>query len=164
GCSNAFNSEYWDSIVATNAWTPLGPNPHNDPLPQTLTHDGSRNLVPGHSYCVRVRAFTDMGYDQNHILQDVVGDWSYIDNGNDPLGNDKVAFTFSGYPDDTSCSSGDPTGCFADHVNASDYSGSPMFGETTDHTPVFTWSATPKAQGYFVVVARDPSFSNIIDY
>ena len=38
-------------------------------------------LVPGTFYCVRVRAFTDKAFDQNHVLHDVVGDWSYLDLG-----------------------------------------------------------------------------------
>src|SRR5262249_14492724 len=76
-CTATVTSEYWDSIVATNAWTPLGPHPDDDPWPnhgRNMSHDGSRGLVAGHDYCVRVRAFTDQGYDQNHILKNVVGD------------------------------------------------------------------------------------------
>jgi hypothetical protein len=168
GCTTAVNAEYWDSIVATNAWTPLGPNPVDEPWPnhgRNLAHDGSRNLVAGHDYCVRVRAFTDQGYDQNHLLKNVVGDWSYIDNGNDQTGNEKVAFGFLGYPDDPQCTDIQPfPTCSADHVTANDYSGAPMFGETTDHTPVFTWSPTAKAQGYFVLVSRDPNFTTVVDY
>ncbi len=163
------NSEYWDDIVATNAWTPLGPHPDDEPWPnhgRNLAHDGSRNLVPGHDYCVRVRAFTDQGYDQNHILKNVVGDWTYLDNGNDPNGIDAVAFGFSGYPDDVSCTDNNPTPqtCSAVDATAADYTGAPLFGETTDHTPVFTWQPTPRAQGYFVLVSRDPNFTTVVDY
>jgi hypothetical protein len=160
-------SSTWDSMVATNAWTPLGPNPSGNPWPSShaLAHDGSRVLTPGSDYCVRVRAYTDQGYDQNHILKPVFGDWTYLDNHNDLSGNERVAFGFAGYPDDTTCTDNNPTPnlCSADHVTANDY-GAPAFGETTDHTPVFTWSPTPHAQGYYVIVARDPSFTTVVDY
>ena len=85
--------------------------PDDEPWPnhgRTLAHDGAQHLVPGHLYCVRVRAYTDKGYDQNHILHDVVGDWAYLDNGMDPNGEDAVSFEFSGYPDDTSCTDVQP--------------------------------------------------------
>jgi hypothetical protein len=37
-------------------------------------------------------------------------------------------------------------------------------GSTVGRMPVFTWSAVPGAQSYFVVVARDPQFTTVVDY
>ena len=35
---------------------------------------------------------------------------------------------------------------------------------TPDHTPYFTWNPTPQAEGYFVLVSRDPNFTTVTDY
>ncbi len=167
GCTASVIQEYWGVTVATNAWTPLGPNPDDEPWPnhgRPLAQDSSKNLQPGHSYCVRVRAFTDQGYDQNHILHDVVGDWAYLDNGMDPNGQDAVSFEFSGYPDDTSCTDIQPAyTCAAVYPQDGDYL-LPQSGSTPSSTPYFTWNPTPKAQGYFVLVSRDPNFTTVVDY
>jgi hypothetical protein len=167
GCSAASSQQFWDVTVATNAWTPLGPNPADEPWPnhgRALAHDSSRNLVPGNSYCVRVRAFTDKGYDQNHTLHDVVGDWAYLDNHGDPSAQEAVSFQFLGYPDDTTCTDVQPAfTCAAAYPQDSDYLG-PQSGSTTNQTPYFTWNPTPQAQGYFVLVSRDPNFTTVADY
>ncbi len=165
-CSASVTSQYWNNIVATNAWTPLGPNPDDEPWPnhgRALGHDGSKNLVAGNRYCVRVRALTDKGYDQNGILHDVTGDWTYIDDGFSP-GADKSAFQFVGHPDDTSCTgSQPPLTCSAEYPVAADYI-APSHGSTTDQTPYFTWHPTVRAQGYFVLVSRDSNFTTVVDY
>jgi hypothetical protein len=168
GCSAADTSQYWPVTVGTNAWTPLGPSPSGgEPWPnhgRSLSHDGSRRLIVGNSYCVRVRAYTDKGYDQNHILRDVVGDWTYLDNGGDPSGNNAVSFEFMGYPDDTSCTDVQaPPTCSAAYPQDGDYL-LPQSGSSPSQTPYFTWNPTPRAQGYFVLVSRDPNFTTVSDY
>ena len=40
----------------------------------------------------------------------------------------------------------------------------PQTGTTTGMTPYFTWKPIAGKQSYYVLVARDPSFSNIVDY
>ena len=40
----------------------------------------------------------------------------------------------------------------------------PQSGSTPDRTPYFTWNPTPRAQGYFVLVSRDPNFTTVVDY
>ena len=45
GCTAAVGNEYWDDTVATNAWTPLGPNPADEPWPnhgRPLAQDGAQ--------------------------------------------------------------------------------------------------------------------------
>lgn len=159
----------WVSKVATNAWTPLGQDPTGEPWPnhgKPLANDAGKVLVEDSYYCVRVRAFTDKGYDQNHVLKDVVGDWTYLDNGTDAITDDPVAFQFIGYPDDTSCTDVEGPGgssCVPAYPQEDDYL-RPQSGESVDHTPYFTWNATPQAQGYFVLVSRDPNFTTVTDY
>ncbi len=34
----------------------------------------------------------------------------------------------------------------------------------TARTPLFTWRPLAWRQSYFVIVAKDPSFSNVVDY
>ncbi|MDX6378598.1 MAG: large repetitive protein, partial [Gaiellaceae bacterium] len=125
GCSTANAQKWWDVTVGTNAWTPLGPNPLDEPWPnhgRALSHDGAKHMDAGDAYCVRVRAYSDRGYDQNHILHDVVGDWAYLDTGLDPSGNNAVSFQFLGYPDDTSCTDVQPQyTCSAAYPQNGDY-------------------------------------------
>ncbi len=167
GCSASDLSQWWNVTVGTNAWTPLGPNPDDEPWQnhgRSLAHDGSKSLEVGNAYCVRVRAYTDKGYDQHRILHDVVGDWTYLDNGLDPNANDAVSFQFVGYPDDTACTDVQPDyTCSAAYPQDGDYL-LPQYGSSVSQTPYFTWNPTPRAQGYFVLVSRDPNFTTVVDY
>jgi large repetitive protein len=164
GCTSSDTGQYWNNIVATNAWTPLGPNPSENPWPnhgRALGTDGSKHLVDGNRYCVRVRALTDKGFDANGILHNVTGDWTYLDDG---WSVDKTSFQFIGYPDDTACTDVNPPyTCSVTAPVAGTYI-APTHGSTTDQTPYFTWHPTPNAQGYFVLVSRDPNFTTVIDY
>jgi hypothetical protein len=136
--------DHWRVTTATTAWTPLGyrlgaPAPYPDK--QRPSVDSSR-LVAGKSYCVRVRAKSD----RDSTGADVYGDFAYVN------GTEQVAFTFSGYP----CISG----CTRGYLNAGDYL-TPQGGKTT--TPYFTWGGS-HGGSWFVIVARDPEFHNIVDY
>ena len=46
---------------------------------------------------------------------------------------------------------------------ASDYV-LPATGQVTPRAPVFTWKTLPGALSYWVIVAKDPSFTTIVDY
>ena len=94
------------------------------------------------SYCVRVRAKSDT--DSNRA--EVYGDFTYLN------GPDQVAFTFAGYP----CTAG----CTRAYLSGSDYRGS-QTGKTA--MPYFTWNGV-NAGSWFVLVAKDPEFHNIVDY
>lgn len=137
--------EHWRVNTATTAWTPLGyrltaPAPYPDKF--SIRTDRVR-LTAGRSYCVRVRAKSDT--DSNRA--DVYGDFTYLN------GPDQVAFTFAGYP----C----PTTCTRAYIGAGDYL-TPQGGRTT--TPYFTWGGSVNAGSWFVIVAKDPEFHNIVDY
>ena len=142
---------HWRSTTAVTAWTPLGTNltaskPYDSP--HSVATDFAP-LSPGAKYCVRIRARSDRAGND-----DVFGDYTYLDpNG---LG---WAFQWTGYPAGGACS---PT-CEAGYLGADDY-GLPTTGTTTGMTPYFTWKPVAGASSYFVLVAKDPAFTNVVDY
>ena len=146
---------HWRKDTAVPAWTPLGDHwnnvkPYSDPL--SVANDGSIQLAPG-PYCVRVRARTDR--DTNN--DDVYGDYTYLDDG---TGNG-TAFDWTGYPTAVSsgCNGGYP--CTGDYLT-------PVTGTLSRKTPYFTWNQMANGpsymQSYFVLVAKDPNFTTIVDY
>ncbi len=101
--------------------------------------------IAGTFYCVRVRAFTDKAFDQNHVLHDVVGDWSSLDLGADTPTSSAVSFQFTGYPDDVSCTDIQPyPSCTTEYPQTGDYLG-PQEGSTVDQTPVLHLEPDPRA-------------------
>ena len=132
----------WQIDTAISAWTPLAPSHQHEPYPArnvNATDDSGRTLLVGQSYCVRVRARTDK--DSNR--QDVFGDYTYLAN----------AFRFAGY----AAGSGSPNSTSADYMG-------PVRGVLQPQTPLFTWRAIPGAASYWVIVAKDPSFTTVVDY
>jgi hypothetical protein len=81
------------------------------------------------------------------------GDHTYIGNG-----NDEPSFTFTGFQAGAACS-----GCFAGYLGTDDYS-LPLRGETSGANPLFTWKPIAGKLAYWVIVAKDPSFTTIVDY
>lgn len=141
---SAPSSEHWRVSTATTAWTPLGnglraPAPYPDNL-RPVTD--SPKLFANKSYCVRVRAKSDT--DSNRA--EVYGDFASVN------GPEQVAFTFAGYP----CTSG----CSRGYIGSGDYLG-PQTGRTS--MPYFTWGGH-NAGSWFVLVAKDPEFHNLVDY
>ncbi len=149
-CDWSSSSHHWRVNTAVNAWTPLGDGwngvkPYSDP--QSVANEFTL-LSPG-KYCVRVRARSDRSG-----LDEVYGDYTYLDpNG---LG---WAFEWSSYPAGGACS----PSCTPNYLGANDYL-LPQTGTTTGMTPYFTWKPIAGKQSYYVLVAKDPSFSNIVDY
>lgn len=144
----------WDVLTAATSWTPLGadwntpkpfPNAHN------VAQDGATALTVGGQYCVRVTA--QRNNDTNgHV---VYGDPSYIG----PSGGTDASFTFTKYPDGGSCS----PSCATGYLGANDYL-LPQTGSSNARMPLFTWNPIAGKQSYFVIVATDPSFQNVVDY
>ena len=135
----------------TTAWTPLGwGRSAGDPFPSglTISTDGTTDLVPGAEYCVRVQAIdrrSDGKPDDGRY-----GDWSYLPANGEP------AFKWNGPPASAACTAP----C---RLSGTDY-GAPLTGSTVGYMPLFTWSPIPGAESYYVLVARDPNFTNVIDY
>jgi hypothetical protein len=142
----------WRVTTSNPYWTPLGSGwnqvqPY--PVPQLQTAYDFTVLALGEEYCARVRARGE----RDNALQEVFGDFTNLDNGGG------FAFEWTGYPTGDACS---PT-CNGGYLGADDYL-VPARGTTTTRTPLLTWEPLAGAQSYFVLVAKDPSFSNVVDY
>jgi hypothetical protein len=141
----------WSVTTATTAWTPLGsawnnvkPYPDARPVANEITA-----LQAGWKYCARVRARSD----RDTSNADVYGDYTYLDDGTG------VAFTWTGYPTGAACS----PSCNAGYIGSGDYVVT-QTGTVTTRSPLFTWKPLTGKQSYFVLVAKDSNFSNIVDY
>jgi hypothetical protein len=135
--------QHWHVVTPLTAWTPLGHN-HTGQLPYpnsgvSVESDGPA-LVAGNHYCVRIRAVGET----DSTGQRVYGDYTYLDD----------AFSYAPDPP-ASGSVAQPT--------AADYF-SPVGGVVTGQTPFFTWRPIAGANSYWVIVARDPSFTTLVDY
>jgi hypothetical protein len=151
GCNWTSNSfDTWKQIkTATTAWTPLGGG-WNSQIPGGVSypaaaHDGIRSMVNGQSYCARVLARSD----RDAQGQEVVSDWTQLGDPGTP------AFTYS-----SPTPSAPPSGTLT--TPAANYR-LPLNGSTMQRIPLFTWSRVDGAASYFVVVAKDPQFTDIVD-
>jgi hypothetical protein len=143
----------WHIETAATSWTPLGSDFHgNNPFPNTghpgVSTDNS-TLTPGQEYCVKVRARRNV----DGVNNIVYGAYQQIGGiGNNP------AFTFSDYPTGNPCSA--PCNA-AINIGADDYE-LPLATGTTS-LPLFSWKPISGDTGYFVIVATDDTFQNVID-
>ena len=133
-------------VTAATAWTPLGRgqgNPSGIAYP-TLSTD-TVQLERGQDYCVRVAARSDRD-SQNG---EVVSDWTQLG------GFGANGFHFA------AANVGTPANPFS--TPASSYLAPRAQQGTLSELPLFTWKAVSGAQSYFVVVAKDPAFTEVID-
>jgi len=100
-------------------------------------------------YCARVRARSDRAG-----LDDVYGDYTYLDPASTGW-----AFEYTGPPTGGLCS----PSCTPNYLGSGDYV-TTVTGTTTGRVPYFTWKPLAGKASYFVLVAKDPSFSNLVDY
>jgi hypothetical protein len=153
GCQWTANTEHWRNIkTATAAWTPLGSGwngikPFESPLNVSTDIPA---LVAGHDYCVRVTAL-----DRPASLIDpyVRGVETYLPAPGIP------AFTYLGPPAGAPCT--EP--CDDDALGSGDYL-TPITGTTQAAMPYFRWEPIAGFQSYFVLVSKDPNFTNLVDY
>jgi hypothetical protein len=137
-------------------WTPLSGAAGNPIVWQGSLASDVPALLPD-TYCFRVRARSDRAAGN----QEVWGDYTYLQNGNvDSTAPVGPAFTWTGYPDPAD--PGNSVPCVFGYPCAGDYL-QPVTGTTTLRTPLFTWKPLAGANSYFVVVAKDANFSNVID-
>ena len=143
----------WHIETAATSWTPLGSDFHgSNPFPNTghpgVSTDNS-TLTAGQQYCVKVRARRNVDGSNNIVY----GAYQQIGGiGNNP------AFTFSDYPTGNPCSA--PCNA-AINIGADDYE-LPLATGTTS-LPLFSWKPISGDTGYFVIVATDSTFQNVID-
>jgi hypothetical protein len=171
GCVwTAPGTQQFVSNIALNAWSPLGRGwnlvkPYPDPHP--VATELSASLIPGQQYCTRVRARSDRAFGQ-----EVYGDYTYLDCSTLPCtprtGDQGWAFQWTGYPSGNLCS----PSCNPGYLGQSDYQ-LPVAPDqhvaadgvwTVGETPLFMWRPVAGASSYFVLVAKDANFTNIVDY
>jgi protein-S-isoprenylcysteine O-methyltransferase Ste14 len=153
GFCNWSSNARWQVDTAVTAWSPLGYGltadaPYGNP--GTVARD-SVTLAPGQRYCVRVRARSNRDSGNNQVY----GDYTELDN-QDGTG---WAFQWAGYPAGGSCT----PSCNAGYLGSGDYV-LPAAGSTVTQTPLITWKPLAGRASYFVIVAKDPSFTNLVDY
>ena len=138
-------------VTLAGGWNGLTPWPSNGTSVST-----DADMTAGISYCVRVTPFRDTASTGGFSTIDVSGDPTYLDPNDD---GSAPAFTFDSLPTGAACSAP----CTSGYLGAADYQG-PITGSTASAVPLFTWKPVSGANGYFVIVARDPAFSTIVDY
>ena len=142
---------FWRVITSVPSWTPLGSGWNNvKPYPDAMpVATDLPSLTLNQQYCARVRARGE----RDSGLQDVYGDFTYLDGGSG------WAFQWTGYPTGGACT----PSCNVGYAGADDYV-LPQRGTLTRLTPLLTWRPLAGRQSYFVIVAKDANFSNIVDY
>jgi hypothetical protein len=151
GCAwSALATVKWSVTTATTAWTPLGnllmgSKPFANAYPVVTDMPAFSN---GTQYCARVRARSDR--DAGNV--DVYGDYTYLNN----IAGPGFTYDTSQLPASTPCG----TPC---QLSSSDYQ-LPQTGVTMARMPFFTWKPTTGKLSYWVIVAKDPSFTNVVDY
>jgi protein-S-isoprenylcysteine O-methyltransferase Ste14 len=148
---------HWVVNTAVNAWTPLGTGwngvkPYPDALSVATDAD---SLVVGKTYCARIRARSN----RDSAGGDVYGDYTYVVNGRGSATSAQPAFKWLGPPAGGSCTAP----CNSGYLGAGDYV-TPATGTLSPRTPYFTWRPIAGKASYFVLVAKDAQFSNIVDY
>jgi hypothetical protein len=138
----------YHATTATTAWTPLASNGTFRPGPSAWPNPQSDLPLPTGTYCLRVLARSD----DDARAHQVVSDWTYLNSANDP---NQPAFTSVAQPSLVNQT-------FATFTPASAYI-APVVGAATPRTPLFTWNWLPGAQGYYVVIARDALFTQVVD-
>jgi hypothetical protein len=155
GCQWTATLEHWKTRTATTSWTPLGSGwngrkPYGSDIEQPFVSTDFPSLVAGHAYCVRVTALDR--------ASDAVG--AYVRSAETYLPDaDNPAFVWTGPPSGAACS---PT-CSPGAMGSGDYL-LPARASTASAMPLFRWKPLLGAESYFVIVARDPDFTNIVDY
>jgi hypothetical protein len=138
-----------DAQTASTAWTPLAqvsatPTPVGDAFPTKSEENVFHTLESGKAYCARVRARAD----RDATGAEVVSRWTQLG-----ARVTQSAFTYT-----PSVAPGAPPLVTPGSAYQAVASTSPA-----RRMPVFTWDAVPGAAAYWVVVARDPQFTTIVD-
>jgi hypothetical protein len=131
--------------TASTAWTPLAQGSGASPVGNThpgVTRDSP--LQSGTSYCVRERARSD----RDAMGAEIVSDWTQIGG----LGHAAFTYEAATLPP-----------CGATSMPASAYHDEPSGTTATPRMPLFTWDRVTGACGYYIVIAKDPDFTKVVD-
>ena len=143
-------------------WTPLSPTAptgvpgglqtsvrSGQPYSGESAFGGLSQFANGVTYCLRVRARSDDAASENEGNGQVISQWTQLGGG----GN-QPAFTYQAVP-----SSSGPT--IVPEAPPSYLSPAP--GAQVTRTPLLRWNSVAGATRYFVMIARDSNFTNIVD-
>jgi hypothetical protein len=131
--------------TAVTAWTPLAVTGASSPVGNA--HLGVTSGAPlqnGTTYCVRARARSD----RDAKGAEIVSDWTQIGGLGHP------AFTYQTVP---------LPPCHATSMPAGAYHDEPSKTAAALRMPLFTWDRVDGACGYFIVIAKDPAFTKVLD-
>lgn len=150
GSSCNWTGKVVDDVTASTAWTYLSTNPPIQEPGQASwpapvfqsTVPPTSGMLAGQSYCVRVLARSD----RDHKNGDVVSAFTQR----------APAFTYQP-PADYGVDAAPPLAIPAGNYLA------PQGGTLTPSTPLLRWQRVPGARRYFVVIARDSNFTQVID-
>ena len=130
-------------------WTPLSKPKASEPYPSSGTSiEKESPLVDGDRYCVRIRAVGESSSDGKPIY----GDYTYLPAPGTAAGSG--AFMYA--PTTAQGSVAMP--------QASDYRAPIHPSPPESQTPLFTWKPIAGANSYWIIIARDPSFTTLVDY
>jgi hypothetical protein len=138
------SSSGYHAETATTAWTPLARTfyrPYSEAWP-TAQQDSAIPTGAKASYCVRVLARSD----NDARNAQVTSEWTYLN------GYNNAAFTFATPQIGSGCPV-TPVGAYR----------LPASGSVTPRTPYFSWEPVAGAGSYYVVVARDAGFTQVVD-
>lgn len=118
------------------------------PFTPEAASSGVDAFADGVTYCVRVRALSDDSFRENdNAASPVISGWTQVGGG-----QNQPAFTYQKPASDTGA---------ALPPNPPTYIG-PLSGVVT-RTPVLSWHPVDGARRYYVFIARDSNFTNVID-
>jgi hypothetical protein len=143
-----------DLVVYGLAWTPTAtpPSTHIGPTTWPNAHGSTTSLATG-SYCIRVLA-------QSENKNGFISDWTWL-NG---TGNQSLVYTSQPAPgverNPFQAIGSDYLGALSPPSTACIGGGSVP---CTTRLPLFTWQRIDGATGYYVVVARDQLFTQVVD-
>ena len=133
--------------TASNSWAPFASHqasPVDTGSPPLAVQSENKRLLDGHGYCARItaRGGTDTAGER------VIGKSIELGSLSAPAFEYRASITPP---------SGTPV-----TMSASDYH-EPAQGSTVSRMPLFTWEAKSGVCAYFVIVARDQAFTNVVD-
>ena len=166
GWSNASTPIKTSSI----AWTPLSPTPPSgvpggigitsslgpnglgarsgQPFFPETVGSGTTSFQGGTAYCVRVRALSDDSFRENDgANSQVLSQWTQVGGG-----QNQPAFTYQAPPMDNGPALPPTAPTYLSPI-----------GGTVTRTPLLRWNPVAGARRYFVLIARDSNFTNVID-
>ena len=153
GCQWTWPREqHWTSSTSSTTWTPLGSGWNRvKPFQNSLSvSSDAPSLVAGNSYCVRVTA---LDRPSDSVSRHIRSAETYLPDAGAP------AFRWVGPVSGGACT----PSCNVGAPGSDDYL-LPARGGTIRRMSLFRWKPLAGYDSYFVLVARDPDFTNLVDY